>query len=364
MARQFGGSRLEALTQLCLQCYGVGTLCAYASVFGSSVASWRVEQCDPSVTLDVHCLETYDLSVMVFGAVVVALSFVDFGDQRIFQATLSAYRIASLVTVIVTALLKICQEDGLQKVSERAQTIGFFNYRSFGYGLGPTLLALNCQYNMPDVLQPLRNKSEAPYAAFGAQAVAALLYVCLGLVTALAFDEVHPLATLNWRYYGIHWGSSSFLSKYILRTLVLFSPVANVLSAYPLVGRTLAENGLAALGSGVARTPKTVNCARLLTTVPPILLAVIFKHLATVFSITGLFGLIVGLSVPAMLQIGSLLYCRRHFGVDPAATLTPYSSKCIPPSTSLASLYLAFTLFATAIAVITLFLSARPASAI
>jgi len=370
IARQFGGRRLEAVTQLCLQCYGLGTLCAYASVFGSTVASLVSSEgdCDPSS--DASCFRSYQVSVLLFGVLVVALSLVDLGDQAVFQNVLSVYRLVALVIMIVTAGVGVVVGEEAAVVAERARRIGVAKWRNVGFVIGPTFLALAVHYNVPDLLQPLADKSKAGVVTFGAQIVAASLYLCLGVVGALAFDDVRPLATLNWRNYGAD--DPTVFKTVVIRYLILLAPVVNVVSAYPLVGRTVAANGLQTLSffrrrSGDHRPPpsssrgRAVVVARLVATVPPIFVAATLTHLATVFAVAGLFGLLLSLTVPAALQFASIAYCLRHKRPgddDLAATKTPFTFKrLVPPSKALAALFLAFSLLVTAVATVSLFLS-------
>ena len=328
---------------------------AYATVFGSTIASLRVPDCDPSQAASAACVETYEVSIILFGIVVVGLALIDLGDQSVFQNALSIYRMLALGAMIVTAGLQIV-DDGWVTTMDRARNkVGLgAKWANVGYAFGPTLLSINCQYNLPDTLQPLRDKRMAQHVAFGALLVAVILYLGLGLSGVLAFDDVHALATIQWRDYGDKADNSFPVLVWcrVLRLLILFCPVANVVSAYPLVGRTVAENALQAFPASRG-SQRAVVIARLAATMPPILLAVVFKHLATVFSIAGLFGMLLGFSVPAALQLFSVRYCLNAS----LPTLTPYSTLRCLTSPRLTIHFLSFTLLATAIAAVTLFIA-------
>jgi hypothetical protein len=57
------------------------------------------------------------------------------------------------------------------------------------------------QYNMPDLIPPLRNKADAPYVTNVSFLLCAVFYTLLGFMGAIAFDRPDALVTLNWSSY-------------------------------------------------------------------------------------------------------------------------------------------------------------------
>ncbi|TYZ68825.1 hypothetical protein PybrP1_011949 [[Pythium] brassicae (nom. inval.)] len=361
----FAGKFGKLVVQAVMALYCIGALWSYASVFASSVASLFFsyvlgDACDAYAPQPLAgCLDAYYVGMAVFSAIVVSMVLLDISDQAAIQKFLSVYRIVALLLMLVTMLVKIAV-DGGGALTARYTAIGAFNWSNFGKGFGPTLLALNCQYNMPDALQPLDPKSAARRVAFGALAVAGSFYLLVGLIGALAFDEINPLASLMWSAYtgcGNGWDACAAANPFgvLVQLVVLVFPVVNVTSAYPMVGVTVGDNLLMSVPAGVsarlgAATTRTL--CRLLAAVPPLVLAVVFKKLDFIFAVAGLFGFLLGLSIPCWFQVIGSRYCKRVWGFSGAA-ITPFTEPVIS-SVGFASAFLATTFVILGVAIWTL----------
>uniref|UniRef100_K3X2M8 Amino acid transporter transmembrane domain-containing protein n=2 Tax=Globisporangium ultimum (strain ATCC 200006 / CBS 805.95 / DAOM BR144) TaxID=431595 RepID=K3X2M8_GLOUD len=361
----FAGKFGKITVQIVIALYCIGALWSYASVFASSVASLFFsyvlgDSCDAyGISPSMGCLEAYYVSMAVFSVIVISMVLLNISDQASIQKFLSVYRIAALVLMLVTMLIKI-SVDGSGALGDRYNRIGAFNWSNFGKGFGPTLLALNCQYNMPDALQPLNPKSYARKVAFGALIISGSFYLLVGLLGALAFDNINPLASLMWSTYtgcGNGWddcGSTNPFGVFVQLVILIF-PVVNVTSAYPMVGVTVGDNMLMsipkvvtdALGPSVTR-----SLCRLLAAVPPLVLAVVFKKLDFIFSVAGLFGFLLGLSIPCWFQVIGSRYCKRVWGFSGAA-ITPFTEPIIS-TVGFAGMFLTITFVITGVAISTL----------
>ncbi|KAG3095532.1 hypothetical protein PI124_g10742 [Phytophthora idaei] len=150
------------------------------------------------------------------------------------------------VLIVVVMTVKVAS-DGSEAVASRYAAIGTVNWGNFGKAFGPTLLALNCQYNILDALQPLDSKSKARFVAFAVLLIAGTCYLLVGLLGTLSFDKINPLATLMWSSYtgcGNGWEECEHLNPVgiIVQLIILLFPVINVESAYPMVGVTAGDN--------------------------------------------------------------------------------------------------------------------------
>eukprot|EP00644_Phytophthora_capsici_P008164 jgi/Phyca11/510433/fgenesh2_kg.PHYCAscaffold_60_\ len=250
--------------------------------------------------------------------------------------------------------------DGSEIVASRYAAVGTVNWGNFGKAFGPTLLALNCQYNMPDALQPLKPKSKARFVAFAALLIAGTCYLLVGLLGALSFDKINPLATLMWSEYtgcGNGWEECEHSNPVgiIVQLIILLFPVINVVSAYPMVGVTVGDNMLMSFpahlterfGQGITR-----SMCRLSVAVPPILFAIVFKRLDFIFAIAGLFGFLLGLTIPCWFQVIGSRYCQRVWGF-PGAAITEFTEPIVS-SVPFASGFLGLTFVITAVAIGTL----------
>ncbi|ETW04713.1 hypothetical protein H310_03866 [Aphanomyces invadans] len=359
------------IVQTVMLFYCLGSLWAYASIFASSIASFVFtyawgESCNVyAIDASIPCIDMYYISMALFTVLVVVLVLMDMGDQAMIQKFLSVYRIVALSVMLVTLFIKLAH-DGKDLVVARVASRGewAFNWHNFSAGFGPTLLALNCQYNMPTALQPLHasEKLKARKITFIAMTVSAVFYLLLGVLGAIAFDEVNPLASLMWLDYtgcGNGWSrcppESPAWIGLVVHVLVIMFPVVNITSTYPLVGLTVGGNILTSL-------PKTWTApmspsrawmlARLMATLPPLVLAALFKKLDAIFTYAGFLGFGLGLIIPAWFQVIGIKYCRRTFKSNLAA-MTPFGLPFLS-SLEFATVFLYLSFLVTAVALVSL----------
>ncbi|KAK1930469.1 Transmembrane protein 104 [Phytophthora citrophthora] len=365
IAEMFVGRWGKAAVQIVMGSYCIGSLWSYASVFSSSTASLFFTYVLDD-TCDVYgdspssgCLDGYYVFMAIFSAIVLSMVLMDISDQALVQKFLSVYRIVAFALMLVTMTIKVVS-DGSDAVASRYAAVGTVNWGNFGKAFGPTLLALNCQYNMPDALQPLKPKSKARFVAFAALLIAGTCYLLVGLLGALSFDKINPLATLMWSEYtgcGNGWEECEHSNPVgiIVQLIILLFPVINVVSAYPMVGVTVGDNMLMSFpahlterfGQGITR-----SMCRLSVAVPPILFAIVFKRLDFIFAIAGLFGFLLGLTIPCWFQVIGSRYCQQVWGF-PGAAITEFTEPIVS-SVPFASVFLGLTFVITAVAIGTL----------
>ncbi|OQS01584.1 hypothetical protein ACHHYP_00578 [Achlya hypogyna] len=354
---------------LCIYC--LGSLWSYASIYASSVASIFYsyalnDSCDAyAINASTGCLNAYYGAMVIFSVLSIILVLMDLGDQQMLQKFLSAYRIVAFTLMLVTLTVKLVV-DGSDAISARLDARGAwaFNLHNFSTGFGPTLLALNCQYNMPNALQPLeaKEKKNARLITFGSMTAAGICYFLLGLLGALAFDNVNPLASLMWSDFtgcGNGWGEcasggASWLGA-IVHIVILMFPVVNVTSAFPMVGLTVGCNILPSLPKSITAplgTHRTHVLSRLIAVVPPLILAAVFKKIDAIFTFAGFFGFALGLIIPAGFQVVGLLFCRRVYGSIDAAW-TPFTAPGVS-SLGFSVSFLVFTFVVTLVALFSL----------
>ncbi|KAJ0408922.1 hypothetical protein ATCC90586_005959 [Pythium insidiosum] len=365
VGEMFAGKVGKIVVQIVLGLYGIGALWSYASVFASSMASLFFsyimgDTCDAYASApSTGCLNAYYVSMAVFSVIVISMVLLDISEQASVQKILSAYRVVALTVMLVTMIIKL-SVDGSDMLHTRFTRVGTFNWANFGKGFGPTLLALNCQYNMPDALQPLDPKRSARQVAFGALLVAGSFYLLVGLLGALAFDDINPLASLMWGDYtgcGNGWAKCDGKNVFgtIVQLVVLIFPVVNVTSTYPMVGVTVGDNMLMSMPKSVTASlsPSVARgVCRLMAAVPPLLLAFVFKKLDFIFAVAGLFGFLLGLSIPCWFQVIGSRYCQRVWGFS-GASITPFTQPWIS-SIGFASTYLVITFGILGVAIATL----------
>lgn len=311
IANVFLGFRGKLFVQICLGLYSLGALWSYASVFASSIASISInyvygETCDVFLNPSVSCMDAYYISMAGYAVVVITLVLMDLGDQAGIQNFLAVYRFVAFGLMLATLSIKVFYDWNL--LAGRVALIGLMNWDKFGNGFGPAILAINCHYNMPDAIQPLRTKDDAKNVTYFALGISSIAYLTLGILGALCFDEVNPLTTLNWVNYsgcGNGWGictsKTSQIFGEMIRLLILLFPAVNVLSTYPMVGLTIGENLLSSVPKHVKLQFGELWCrkaCRIIVVTPPLVLASFFLKLDLVFTVSGLFGFLLALTIP------------------------------------------------------------------
>jgi len=333
LAMMFGNTFGGAFTQASMSLYSLGSLWLYGTVFSSTLTSLFVvdilkqESCN-SVNSST-CDWTYLGFMLLYGIIVISLSLKDVGDQAFVQKMLTAYRLTAFMTIFIVLSIKLYVE-GSEISMNRIENIGAFNWTNFGVGFGSSMLALNCQYNIPDALQPLSNEGNARVVVFTALFLSTALYFGIGILGAIAFDKVFPIVTLNWSTYtgcGNGWDvcETNFIGV-IVKLLIMLFPVFNVVSSFPLIVVTIGDNICSVIGHHVKRifaTNHEGTICRLMVSVPPLLLAAYFKKMEIIFSISGLFGFVLALIIPCFVQLASVNYYIKAW--DSNAAMTPYT---------------------------------------
>ncbi|KAI9982913.1 hypothetical protein PInf_006713 [Phytophthora infestans] len=332
IAEMFVGRLGKAAVQLVMGSYCIGSLWSYASVFSSSTASLFFtyvlgESCDVyGDDVSSGCLEGYYVFMAIFSAIVLSMVLMDISDQALVQKFLSVYRIVAFALMFITMTIKVAS-DGSEAVASRYAAIG----------------------------APLTPKSKARFVVFATLLIAGTCYLLVGLLGALSFDKINPLATLMWSSYtgcGNGWGECDHANPVgvVVQLVILLFPVINVVSAYPMVGVTVGDNMLMSFPSHLTDRfgeKLTRSLCRLSVAVPPILFAVVFKRLDFIFAIAGLFGFLLGLTIPCWFQVIGSRYCQQVWGF-PGAAITEFTEPIVS-SVPFASCFLALTFVITAV---------------
>eukprot|EP00124_Ichthyophonus_hoferi_P001177 Ihof_evm3s56 gene=Ihof_evmTU3s56 len=204
IAEVFGGAWGRNSTQFTMVLYSLGCLWSFGSIFASSLSAMVFsyafnEPCNIYGDHSSSCEISYFICMAIFSAIVLTLSLMELGDQAFVQSMLTVYRVVAFAVMFITLFIKLIS-DGDQ-VKTRSEAFGFANWNMFALAFGSTMVAVNFQYNLPDVLQPLRKKRRAKPIVFTAIIFSFTVYLALGIFGAVAFDNVNPLVTLMWSDY-------------------------------------------------------------------------------------------------------------------------------------------------------------------
>lgn len=155
-------------------------------------------------------------------------------------------------------------------------------------------------------------------------------YLVLGLTLGSSFgNSIEQSSNINWSKFRANTGyinengvvvGAAWWTKVISMYIMLF-PAIDVMSAYPLNAITLGNNLFGAYFGNRIREVESNRLLRtsfrLLSSVPPIILAIVVSELAAITSYSGTTGFLIGLSFPAILYLSSRAVAeQRNFAVD------------------------------------------------
>lgn len=341
-----GGYPLTAFTQICLILYCLGVLWAYAAVFASSVNTLFFqyvlnEQCNIYLANQtVGCYTGYYVCVAIFSAVVIVLSLMDISDQARIQQVMTGYRFTAFTTMIITVLIASFYPNQFDPAHSSntpphfVTNISPINWNGFGMIFSVAGVALNVHYNIPDIVQPMQTKAKKNIlrVCMIGMGTTILFYILIGWICAAEFGSMtFPLVTLNWSgYTGIDggWGVGQSTAAWsaIIKLFIMLFPVLNMISVFPLVAISLADNLITSVPQSIKSsfTPSQIRTlCRLLSVLPPLLFSVLAGKLDLIFNITGLIAFFLELVIPCIFQLLSIRYCVRQWGSG--SEKTPYS---------------------------------------
>eukprot|EP01118_Nematostelium_gracile_P009667 TRINITY_DN3269_c0_g2_i2.p1 TRINITY_DN3269_c0_g2~~TRINITY_DN3269_c0_g2_i2.p1 ORF type:complete len:486 (-),score=108.49 TRINITY_DN3269_c0_g2_i2:80-1537(-) len=333
----FGGLKGKIVCQILMAMNCYGGLWAYSAVFAATVSSLIFqfgldETCDLYNHPSSKCQMAYYLTLVGYGLVVVPLSCMDLGEQVIVQMAMTAYRFSAFAVMLITVIIGLCNDNPFSEHMEKGVAdVSLVKWAGFATMFTSAAVATNFHYNVPDVVKPLRNKSQAGKMVSGALGIAVFFYAALGIICSLYFgSSASALVTMNWSTYtGMQggWGGDikhrPLWAKAVQLWVMMF-PVLDMLSVFPLFAISLGNNLLQTVPTPRFVPPRLMKILwRLIASIPPLILAAAVGKLDSIFDFTGLTAFFLELIIPCLMQIGSIYYCRKWFGKG--SEWTPYS---------------------------------------
>eukprot|EP01137_Pigoraptor_chileana_P006741 Opistho-2@51389 len=330
LSRVFGGFKTKLFTQTTMTFYCWGAMWAYVAVFAGSIVTVFFnyvldgEDCDISDSdASDSCKRSYYIAVAVYACIVVPLTLLDVAEQMYVQAALTVYRFSSFIVMIITVCIAMAHQPAL--VREQAKEDYGFKFSGFVAAFTSSIVALNFHYNMPDVIQPVRDKKRLRLVISASLITATTFYIVIGSLCAIYFGEnTNEIITKNWSAYtgcGDGWekcSSSGRSAKAIVVQLwVLLFPICDMVSVYPLIGITLSNNLMEMVPASMKLrySPRVLRIAtRLGSTIIPLILGAAVGSLSTIFEFAGLFAFFLEFLIPCGLHIVSTQLCRKTWG--------------------------------------------------
>eukprot|EP00770_Monocercomonoides_exilis_P010471 MONOS_10420.1-p1 / transcript=MONOS_10420.1 / gene=MONOS_10420 / organism=Monocercomonoides_exilis_PA203 / gene_product=amino acid transporter, putative / transcript_product=amino acid transporter, putative / location=Mono_scaffold00474:5939-7478(+) / protein_length=463 / sequence_SO=supercontig / SO=protein_coding / is_pseudo=false len=338
----FTGKWGQIACAIILCCYCFGTLWAYCSVFSSTTANLMSryilsssQECIIESDPTSQCRLVYSLCVVFFAVCVSILQIFELSKISFVQVFFTIYRFVAFTLIVVSCIISFAFRG-----SPWTKDPSLPNWASFQMAGFPTLfssasVALNCAFNIPGILTPLKSKKNAGKAAIGAIATSALIYGSVASIIALALGpDVLQFVMLNWAMFGkkgfeplARAGGSaeqglvqgSWWSN-IIKIVVMLFPMMSTLSSFPITAGTVGFSLLSSLP--VSFQTKLGKAGPIIfrfgVSVIPFILAILFPVLGFIIQFSGLFAIVLISIIPPLFEIIS----KRKCGMEQR---TPYS---------------------------------------
>ncbi|ELP94739.1 transmembrane protein, putative [Entamoeba invadens IP1] len=336
MGLRLGGSPLKIFSNMCiiLNCYG--GLWAYVATCVTTFVTviWIIvgdqEKCSNSQYKNPwECQVTYYWSIFVYSVLVIPLSFLDVGRQAFIQIALTFIRFFSFGVMVITCVVQISMTGPL----DAERNVFAFYWDGFGTMFTHTAFAFVVQHTLPALIGPVKgDKKKVHFAICSALSIASVFYLLVAIVCAYTFNgKVKTPVTLNWANYTGRdggWGDGKELwFAYIIKYLILFFPVLNLTSTFPLLSNTLAANieDLFPLKVKKRHGRWTKFGSRAIAIFPPFILTMFSSSLKIIFDVSGIIAFFLAFTLPCIYVFMSL-YRFNNIKMCHLRPKTPYTN--------------------------------------
>ena len=319
--------------------YSCLTLWSFAAVVGTSwstnipLNNSVVMECNETdfmrklFPLDVRCFNLYKISVSVFGAFVMLLSLLELNEQKYIQALFSILRFIALISIIIFSIFLIIHnsidpKNALPPTLRNSNStitnaLSRFDVKWWLVTIPVLVYAQNLHQGIPSLTHPVSNKRQLKPMLITTFITTWCFYTIIGLVVSFAFRNlVNENATLNWNYFTE--APNNIMVRIISYFIILF-PSLDIISAYPLVVTTLANNVYIVL---MCRdTSETIFSwkdrigklsFRFFFAFIPLIGGLFVSNLVTVLNFAGLFAFAMLFFVPITCQFQSKRLCKKE----------------------------------------------------
>ncbi|KAH7829974.1 putative amino acid transporter [Monocercomonoides exilis] len=336
----FAGNKGRIFAFVIFGMYALGSLWAYVSMFASTSANLLMlyaigdpEDCIIESSPSLKCQFTYLMCVVFFAICVMLLETMAMDKLAIFQGFFTIYRFVAFSAILVACVISLVNNGAFWlKPSDPSISSNIFRVDPAGFpGLfSATSFALNCGYNLPNILTPMkRGKKNALKVAMTALLTAMVIYIGLSIILSLTLGEdTLQFVILNFARYGkkgfqrmsdtrvveTNWFSL------IIKFVVMLFPMLNMISSFPLVCGSISFNFYSSLPAKAKLALGSLGPVlfRFCVTLLPFILAAFLPSLGIIIKFCGLSAVFLIIFIPAFFQF----YGKRKCGSE---WKTPYS---------------------------------------
>jgi hypothetical protein len=175
-------------------------------------------------------------------------------------------------------------------------------------------------------MEPIREKSRGRFLFASVIATTTTVYWLVGMMGSVYFGtSVSSPVTLMWLNYPFNGLGAPSPSSSALVLLIVFFPILDVVSAFPLNAVTMANSIFDFLPHSLRKHPHHAKlirtCTRLAAALPPLAAAYGMRSLSKIVDFAGILGFIIMFVTPAALYYKSSVACEAWWGTSGAVTV-------------------------------------------
>jgi amino acid permease len=289
--KKFGIFYLIIVT-LCFE----GSMIAYVSIFASSFTS-NIPVGDLS-TCDIYesgvfskCGVNYWVFVVIYGIIVIFLSFKGLEEQKAFQFLMCIMRFVIMTIIIVCCFFLILRGKDIDSSDKLTARPSLARPENSGITIPIIIFALLYQIQMPSVAELVNDKPRNLWRIVALVTVVSFFfYGALGLVVPFAINDLESEVSINFREYSAGYKERTFWMHFVSFVVVLF-PAFDVISSFPLSSISLADNWIAVLYGKQQVGKKVERAIKGVIAVVPVFIAFFVFDLGKILDVVGVIPL-------------------------------------------------------------------------
>mmetsp|Transcript_3680 Transcript_3680/g.7872 ORF Transcript_3680/g.7872 Transcript_3680/m.7872 type:complete len:489 (+) Transcript_3680:23-1489(+) len=335
----------------------LGILTAYSAIFASSFAG--TIPLDSSGACNIYeysgffndCKWKYWIFLIVFFAAETALVLASFSEQRWIQASMTGMRIGVIIIVLITCIAAIASDTRIDGDGDNnAHYSPPFNPLFLAPAITVSLFAYLYHAQLPNIAQFVEDKQRSLKRMTTSVSLTCFVaYILLGLIVPAAIRKIPGLCTLAYHDYSAGYSSRPWWT-YIISVIVILCPALDVLSSFPIIAISIAENilSLTHIHQPISKiSKKTVIIVKMIVVTFPTFLSFLDYNIINILGWTSYISFIVmTFAIPLMFIAGRILVPES----------SPFEAKFANPHcvTIIAALQIVLMVFCLAFQVIAL----------
>ncbi len=160
------------------------------------------------------CLNSYYVSLTIFGFIVILLSLLDLKEQAIVQMTLGLLRFITIAAIVIYCIVNIAEignkclvEDRLPSFNEtyfianatHPPPLRLFDFFGWMTSIPVFTYAIILHSGIPSLTHPIRQKQYIHWLVMAMFSTVGFCYFVLGIIVSLWFSaDIQETCTLNW----------------------------------------------------------------------------------------------------------------------------------------------------------------------